>query len=307
MTKIAVIIADFNQPQLTIGTISSLKKVNRKDLEIHVFLVENGSTPANLQVIKKSYKNDDFVTVIYTAKNTGFSGGNNIGISRALKAGYDYCLLINNDTLVDPAFLKELLKPFETDSSIGIVGPKIYFAPGHEFHKNRYSSSQIGKIIWSAGGYIDWNNVYGKTYGIDEYDSGQYDQYRDDLQFISGCCLLVKSAVFEKIGLLSDNYFLYLEDVDFCYRTYLSKYKIAYQPTAVIWHINSGSTQSGGGSTHDYFLTRNRLLFGFRYAALRTKLALFRDSLRTLIFGTPWQKKGVLDYYFGNLNKGSWK
>jgi GT2 family glycosyltransferase len=80
-----------------------------------------------------------------------------------------------------------------------------------------------------------------------------------------------------------------------------------YYPQSVIWHLNAGSSGSGS-SLHDYFLTRNRLKFGFKYTKFRTKLALFRESLR-ILFKSPssWQKRGVIDFYLGVSGKGSWQ
>ena len=147
----------------------------------------------------------------------------------------------------------------------------------------------------------------GSNAGIDNIDKGQYDKIKYNLDFISGCCILIKSEVFKKIGLLDEKYFMYLEDADFCTRAKLSGYKNAYVPTSIIWHINAGSSSSGS-ELHNYFITRNRLLFGYKYATFRTKFALFRESIRILFFSvSAWQKRGVLDYYLKNLGKGSWQ
>ncbi|MFA5532831.1 MAG: glycosyltransferase, partial [Candidatus Shapirobacteria bacterium] len=122
------------------------------------------------------------------------------------------------------------------------------------------------------------------------------------------CCLLISSKVFKKIGLLDEKFFMYLEDVDFCQRAKQAGFKLAYIPKSKIWHVNSGSSKSGG-DLHDYFITRNRLLFGFRYAKAKTKFALFRESIRFLISPSTssWKKKAVIDFYFKKLGKGSWK
>ena len=102
-------------------------------------------------------------------------------------------------------------------------------------------------------------------------------------------------------------YFTYYEDADLCRRLLKCGYSYAYYPKSFIWHINSGSS-SPGSPSHDYFLTRNRLLFGFRFANLKTKFALFRQSLYILLSSpSVWQKKAIIDYYLGNLNRGSWK
>ena len=101
---------------------------------------------------------------------------------------------------------------------------------------------------------------------------------------------------------------MYLEDADFCQRAKKAGFKLAYVPEAKIWHINSGSSKTGG-DLQNYFLTRNRLLFGFRYAKLKTKLALIKESIIQLFNPSisKWQKIAIRDFYFNKLGKGSWQ
>jgi GT2 family glycosyltransferase len=165
----------------------------------------------------------------------------------------------------------------------------------------------LGKVIWSVGGKIDWNNIYGSNIGIDEVDVGQFSSPNHNVDFISGCCQLIRTSLINQIGLLDRNYFMYLEDADFCRRAINNNHQIAFVPQSIIWHINAGSSQAGGGALHDYFLTRNRLIFGLKYAGLKTKLALIKQSVFQLISSSSkWQKKAILDYYLNNLGKGSW-
>lgn len=302
---VGIIIVNWNQAPLTLQTIASVKKISHHTFNYQIFLIDNGSNDQSFTIFKKKYSPDSQVTLIKSNSNTGFSGGNNLGIVQALKHNCSHLLLLNNDVIVHKDFLTNLL-PVLNQPQIELVSPKIYFAPHHEFHQNRYSPQDIGKVIWSAGGYLDWNNIYGHNLGLDEVDRGQYDQLRTDLEFTTACCLLIKRAVFSSIPQLDESFFMYYEDVDFCVQVKRLGYLIAYQPTSIIWHYNSGSTQAGGGPFHDYFLTRNRLIFGFRYASLKTKLALFRESLRQLITGTTWQKKGILDFYTLKRGRGSW-
>jgi len=308
MISIAVIVLNWQQAQLTIDTIESVKNINQQGFIYQIFLVDNGSKDNCVTEFKKKYGNDKMVSLILMPNNLGFSAGNNVGIKEALKQNYDYILLLNSDVLVDPNFLKELYLPFKTNPKLGMAGPKIYFAPGFEFHKDKYQKNEIGKVIWSAGGVVDWNNVYANNIGIDQVDNGQFDEPKYDLEFITNCCVLIKSKAIKKSGLMPEDYFMYCEDGDFCQQIYRHGFQIAYCPKSIIWHRNSGSSQAGGGPFHDYFLTRNRLIFASKYAPIRTKFALFRENIRLLLYkGTPWQKQGVIDYYLGKKKKGSWK
>ena len=307
MKQIAVVIVNWKTPKLTVDTIDSLNKINTSGFKYHVYLIENGSPDDSLKIFKQEYRNNSLVTLIPLKDNQGYAGGNNHGIKAAFIKSPDFVLLLNNDVILDPMFLSNLLKSFKKHKNIGLIGPKIYFAPGFEYHKSRYSQKDLGHVIWSVGSEMDWNNVYGKNLGIDTVDHGQFNEFRSDLESTTGCCLLISTDVFRKVGFLSTDYFMYYEDNDFCQKVKTAGFLIAYEPTAVIWHLNSGSSGAGGGPLHDYFLTRNRLIFGFRYASLRTKFALIRDSCRTLFIGTSWQKRGVIDYYLHKFGKGSWQ
>ena len=304
--KIGIVILNWQQPQITLAAVNSLLKINSSHFSYHLFLVDNHSADNSLSLFQKKFAHHQFITLLSTGSNLGYVGGNNYGLQCALKKDFDYLLVANNDLIFDVDFLGHLTTFAKNHPQAGIIGPKIYFAPGFEYHHQQYSHNQIGKVIWSVGGHLDWNNVLGSNLGIDEVDRGQYDQADFNLDFISGCCLLIKKEVFRQIGLFDQKYFMYLEDVDFSQRALRCGFKLAFVPNAKIWHLNAASS-AVGSPLADYFLTRNRLLFGFRYARLRTKIALIRDSFRILTHGSLWQKRGVIDFYFGRLGQGSWK
>jgi len=305
MTQIAIIILNWNKPELTLDTVNSVLKINHRNFNYQIFLVDNGSSDDSLNIFQKKFKDNIRVTIIRNDTNLGFVGGNNTAIKHILKQDFNAVLLLNNDVLVDPDFLENLNKNL---SKYSLLAPKIYFAPGFEYHHDRYTKKEQGHVIWFAGGQIDWNNIYGSHIGVDEVDKGQRDQINNTVDFLTGCCLLVKREVFEKIGFLDNQFFMYLEDADFCQRAKINGFKIAYIPSSKIWHINSGSSKIGG-DLQTYFLTRNRLLFGFRYAKFRTKLALIKESFLQLINPKipKWQKTGIIDFYTKKFGKGSWQ
>ena len=208
--------------------------------------------------------------------------------------GADYFLLINNDCLIkDANLLQELIKTLESDQKIGLVSPKIYFAKGFEFHKERYTSDQLGKVIWYGGGYFDWDNIANVHKGLDEVDSGQFDLIEES-DIFSGACVLIKKEVFEKIGPssggLDEKYFLYFEDSDFAKRVKNRGFKIFYNGQVSVYHKVSQSTGIGSTLT-DYYHTRNKLIFGMKYASAQTKFALCREALSSLLFGRRAQRK----------------
>ena len=301
MTKVALVILHFNEPKLTENCLESVKKIKTQDFKVEVIVINN-NPQEKINFLKRKFPEFVFLEV---KENLGFTGGNNLGIKKALKKGTNFVLLLNNDTLVDKNLITELLEVAKNNKQVGILGPKIYFAPNYEFHRERYQEKERGRVIWYAGGLFDWQNIIASHRGVDEIDRGQY-QRLEATDFASGCAMLVRKEVFQKIGLFDNQYFLYLEDVDFCQRAKKAGFKIFYVPTAKLWHLNAGSSEVGG-PLHDYYLTRNRLLFGFKYASGRTKLALIRESLRILFKGSPWQRLGVRDFYLRRFGQAGFK
>ncbi len=298
MKKVFIIVLHYKGVKDTSECLSSLGKIFiPKELNVNIVIIDNASND-NLKSLG--------AYVIRNNNNLGFAGGNNIGIKYALSKGADYILILNNDTIVDKDFLEKLVSSIKNNNKFGIAVPKIYFAKDCEFHKSRYKINELGKVLWYAGGKIDWKNVIGYHVGVDEVDRGQFDKL-EETEIATGCCMLVKREVFEKVGMLNEKYFLYYEDSDFSIRTKTAGFKILYVPDSIIWHKNAGSSDGSGSSLQDYYITRNRMIFGMSYSPIRSKLALIRESFRILLFGRKWQKRGILDFYLGRLGRGSYR
>lgn len=299
--NISIVVLNWNGKKDSLDCLKSIDRLRHGDNQISTILVDNGSTDNSIESFNQ-LKTPVF-KLIKNEKNLGFAAGNNVGIKDALEGNTDWILLLNNDTLVDRNLIINLVKSIKSNK-IGIISPKIYFAQGYEFHKDKYPKGVLGKVIWSAGGKMDWNNVFGVNIGVDDVDRGQYEiEFETD--FATGACMFIKREVFEKIGFLDERYFMYFEDADFCQRVVMAGYKIIYSPVSVIWHkVSQGS--GIGSNLNDYFISRNRMLFGMKYACLRTKLALIKESLKILISGRKWQKIGIRDFFLQIYNKGSY-
>lgn len=243
------------------------------------------------------------ITVIDNDKeNQGFAKGMNVGIRKALKKKTDYMLLLNNDTVIEPNFLKELVRVGESDQDIGILGPVIY----------EYPSTGSGQAkIHFAGGKINW--LY--TRGIHIQATRDLRQETRNVDYITGACLLIKREVIEKIGLMDEDYFLYFEDVDWCLKARRAGYKCVLVPKSKIWHKPSSSAKEGSFS-YIYYHTRNGLLMTKKNALFLIKLLAYLQSF--WIFGKqiiklmlmPSKKKwakaimlGIKDFYRGKLGK----
>lgn len=194
------------------------------------------------------------LVLIKNRENHGFAGGNNVGMRYALKnLNPDFLLLLNNDTVVDPSFLDELLNQV---GNAGIAGSKIYF-----YHDRDLIQSLGFKIKWSRGEMVSVGYM-----GRDESKSrdGSKD-YGNDLDAVSGCSMLIRREVLDEIGLFNEKCFLYYEDTDICLRAKRAGFKIVCADRSKLWHKDSASSKKISG-TREYYSARNLFLFMRKYA-----------------------------------------
>ena len=216
--KVSIITLNWNGLEDTIECLESLRKITYPDYEIIV--VDNGSKGNDAQVLQERFGN--YIHLIKNDKNYGFAEGNNIGIRYALNnCQPDYILLLNNDTVVDPEFLTEMIKVAEGRPSIGITGSKIYYY----YQPNR---------IQAVGGKINWWLGDIETYGEEE-DIGQYDNIAER-DYVFGTSFLIKKAVIQKISLIDPFFFLGMDEYDYCTRARRADFKVVYVPSSKLWH-----------------------------------------------------------------------
>lgn len=294
MKKVAIILVNYHSEKDLEDVTSSLNKSSiPSGFQRKIFVVDNGSVDDGWgEVIRICEKYKD-IECIRSIDNTGFSGGNNIGIKRAMEWGADYVLLLNVDTTVEKKFLVEMVKVMEREKSVGHLGvmsPKIYFYPGFEFHK-KYKKGDLGKVIWYGGGIVDFNNIVGKGNFVDEVDRGKFGKDLVETGFATGCCLFIPREIIERVGMLDEVLFFSWEDTDFSERVRRAGYKVWYLPTAFIWHKNAHTSGGAGSPIQDFYQTRNRLIFAFRYATFKVKVLL----LLVLLRGANWNRlKAIL-------------
>jgi GT2 family glycosyltransferase len=298
--KIGFITVSFHSIQDTLEVIKELEKNTLpQGVSSTVYVVDNDQSSQ----LKEELQKYPQAVYVESPGNVGFAAGNNLGMRKALSDGTDIIVLINNDTVVPKDLVQNILSSPITNNSTGVVGGLIYFAKGFEF-ENKYKEDELGKVIWYAGGEYDWDNVYAKHIGVNEVDKGQFNgQSKTD--FITGCLFITKAEVLKKVGLFDERYCLYFEDSDLGMRIKKAGYNLIIDSNVKLWHKVAQSSAIGS-PLNDYFLTRNRLLFGMDYARLRTKLALLREAARKLFTGTKAQKIAVRDFFMRKLGGGSW-
>lgn len=313
--KVSIIILTWNALKMTTKQLQDVSKLDTTGLISETIVVDNGSIDGTIEKLSKYKLPNMNYKFIKTGKNLGYAGGINYGIKDAMKRGADYVILMNNDLILQKDLLTRLVDLAKKNETIGLISPKMYFARGFEFHKkiltpegvkNRYTENEKGKIIWYAGGILDKENVYSLHRGVDEVDINQYEE-TEDTDFINGACVLITKDVLDKVGLLDETFFLYWEDADYSMKVKRAGFRVVYTPETKIWHMVSVSAGKSGSFSNDYFLTRNRFFFAMRYAKLRTKFAIIKDTLRLIFIGRTWQKWGAIDAILGRKGQGQWK
>lgn len=268
MEKIALITVVYNNYQVLDDFFASLEKQTNKNF--HLFITD-------LSTKRKKIKKTTFLTTVVLGENKGYGFGINLGLKQAINLGFNSFCVLNNDIYFKKEFINncfESLKKYP-DS---LIGGKIYYAPGYEYHKNKYQKKDLGRVIWYAGGYVDWRTVTTPHIGVDQVDHGQFDK-EEKTGFITGCLMVFNKKVIDEVGFFDDSYFLYYEDADFCLRATKKNISLIYYPKIVIWHKNAQSTEGAGSDIHQKFQKRNRLRFGLKYAPLKTKLHLIKNFL----------------------------
>ncbi|NTU46138.1 glycosyltransferase family 2 protein [Candidatus Roizmanbacteria bacterium] len=238
----------------------------------HIFI-------ADLSIVKKAISEERLPITVTSSENKGYAHGVNVAIREAEKQGYTSFCVVNNDTYVAPDFIEMVAKSLNNHPH-SLIGGKIYYAPGYEFHKDRYAKEEIGKIFWYAGGMYSPEHALVAHRGVDEVDHQQYDSL-EKTDFITGCLICYDSSVKNEVGEWDESYFLYFEDADYCERAKQKKISLYYDPTLVMWHKNAQSTEGSGSSLHDKYLKKNQILFALKYAPLRTKLHVLKNYAAT--------------------------
>jgi len=269
--KVSVIVLNLNNHKDTQDCLKSIQRVEYPNFD--VIVVDNGSSDDSCSRLRSEFPDTELLA---SKENLGFAGGNNLGIEYALQHGAAYILLLNNDTVVDPDFLNQLVQVAETDVRIGILSPKILY----EADPQR---------IWYAGGDVKYGSGTCRHLGLDQLDQeGKFSRVKDT-DFITGCAMVIRSKTLLDIGGLDSKLFAYWEDADFCMRARKAGYRCVFVPTARVWH--KVSRTSGNRSPFTLYLTtRNQLIWvtkhvPFPYKPAALALTFARKVLQTVPLG----------------------
>lgn len=246
MKLVSLITLNMNQPKVTEALLDSLFEVNGYP-DIEIIVVDNASTVDPVPGWKIKYPAAQFIR---SEKNLGFTGGNNLGITYAKG---DYLFVINNDTEVTESLISRLVATMEQHPQIGVISPKI----------NYFDKPDVLQYT----GYTDMNyyTARNKCIGQLEKDNGQYDYLTGKTGYAHGAAMLVRREAMDKAGVLSDNFFIYYEELDWCERIKKAGYEIWVDMQALLYHKES-MTVGKQSAFKEYYMNRNRILFNRKHA-----------------------------------------
>jgi GT2 family glycosyltransferase len=297
--SIAIVVVNYNSAPFIKGFCASLKAVVFSAWRLIV--VDSGSTDASMAMIEEAFAECTTFTSVRCAENIGFAAGVNVPFDQGLVDDSEFVLFLNPDTTLEPDFLTNMVAAADERT---IVVPKILFADDH-----RLVSTHAGGFDWRLGVFRD--TFAGKA------DGPATSVRRDDLATASFCCALVPRQAFRDAGRLDERFFMYYEETDWIRRAQARGYRIRYEPSAVIYHRESGS--SGGGwmtPFKQYYATRNRIYLVRKHARSRLDYARFTGYFWATRFATAakmivrrdWRllramTMGAIDYYRGRMGR----
>lgn len=305
MKKVSIVILNYNGYIDTIECFESLEKITYSNYNI--VIVDNASPDGAMNDILhymnerkinnryfqtfeqaiESEKQEFDVVLIQSGNNNGYGHGNNIGIKYALKQGTDYVLVLNNDTIVEPDFLEPMVQMCEKDKNIGIASGKIYFYDRQD-------------TIWFNGGKFSPCTAKVEHFNFNEKDIGQVPT--EPITFISGCMWLIPKRVFENVGFINEDYFMYVEDLEYSTRVLKAGYQLKIVTEGNVYHKVGGSTGGQFSSFSVFWRIRNMNKLIATYSDLFCKLkAYFLFNIKTIVQLILAKKTHLLKAYVKGL------
>lgn len=291
MALMSIIIVNTNTRQLVCDCLQSVY-TNRPSCELEIIVVDNASTDGSCEAVESQFPK---VHTIRNSRNVGFPRGSNQGLEVARGSRL---LLLNSDTIVLPGSLDKMLEAIESDSSIGIVAPKLIYPDGSLqmsfgpipnlfvafctfFDVKRLFSAQTRRRITqlgmeriagkSGGGYLNWF-------------SGKHPQTQviDDRTYVTGACMLIRRECYEQVGGLDPQFFMYVDDADYSLRVHRGGWRILYFSESTVVHIKGGTvgdryrwTCAPAYQSMLYFLKKHRGNGAFYVSKLFALAAVF--------------------------------
>ena len=230
---LSVIIANYNTRIFLEKLLTSLEKSDVDQYQLEIIVVDNGSSDGSVEMVKKKYQK---IKSIINDKNLGFAAANNQGIDKALGR---YILLLNSDTEVEKDTLKQMIAFMDEHSQYGAATCRIELTNG----KLDPACHRGFPTPWAALTYfLKLESLFPKSKLFGQYHQG-WKKLNEihELEVISGAFFMIRREVINKVGLLDEGFFMYGEDIDWCFRIQQAGFQIAFVPSTKIVHVKGAS------------------------------------------------------------------
>lgn len=238
--KVTIVIPNYNGKHFMEPCLSSLSEQTYKNF--HILVVDNASSDGSIEYMEENYPD---IELIKLQKNYGFSKAVNVGIQHSRTP---YVILLNNDTTVDTHYVEEMVRAIERSPKIFSVSSKMI----QMYHPDLIDSA--GDLYTLLG----WGVCRGCGRPVTNYTT--YDEV------FTACAgaAIYRRSVFEEIGYFDENHFAYLEDIDIGYRARIYGYHNMYCPTALVYHVGSGTSGSKYNAFKVKLAARNNLYLNYK-------------------------------------------
>ncbi len=236
--KLSIIIVNYNTFQLTCNTINSVIETLKDDIEYEIMLVDNHSAPDVVRQLKETYASSETVHLILNRHNLGFSKANNIGIKHSKG---EYILLLNSDTVVQENCIQKSLAYIQSHPEIGALGCKLLLGDGSLDHacKRGFPTPEASFFYFTK-----LNRLFPHSPRMNAYTLGYQDiDAINEVDSLTGAFMLMPRSVIDEVGMLDEDFFMYGEDIDWCYRFKEAGYQVIYYPEAVTIHLKGQSSK----------------------------------------------------------------
>lgn len=253
-------------------TLECLESVVASDYpDVRVVVCDNASTDGSTERIREWLASNDAakVELVECGANLGFAGANNVGLRLAAERGARHALLFNNDAVMAPGAIREMVAVAERTPKCGAVGATIL-----QYHDRERVETLGGAILRRSTGMVD--RV------AENSDRWSPRPANVAIDYVIGCCMLVPMETVRDVGFMAEHYFLYGEDTDWCLRMTAAGYALGYAPAAEVWHKGGGSVVHRS-AVHDYYAVRGTLMLMHRHFRARMPLVLGHAVLRFLL------------------------
>ena len=234
-SDVAIVIVNYQTPEMLISCISKMLKTLNFEL-VKICIVDNCSNDGSFEKIKKWVDEKQVsknVILISSSNNGGFSAGNNIGI-KAISA--KYYLLLNSDAYIQQPSIDALKNTFYQNSNIGLVSPRLTWEDGTSQESTFNFFHPITEFVQQANTGVISSRL--KKYVVAE----AIDERARFVEWTSFACVMISSECIAEVGYLDEGFFMYYEDVEYCYRMRESGFKVFYNPSASAVHLRGGSS-----------------------------------------------------------------